>query len=118
MLSGPPWEVASMGGLLGIFGGSTSTVGLISDFVTTDWIIVVVGLTVLIIIAVCIGVSMDTDAQHRAAQEAAEQTRQCNEACQKLDNLRRRVRAEQQQLAKQHAALEKCVRCPYRTAGG
>jgi hypothetical protein len=103
-----------MGDLLSL-GEDSLAAGLISGFITTTGIVIVVGLIILIVIAVTIGMSMDTEAQRRTAQAAAEETRQCNEACRKLEDLRRAIRAERQKLAKQHEALNKCLTCPFRS---
>ena len=86
----------------------------LADVINLNWIIAVGGLIVLFILAVTIGMSTDTDAQHRAAQAAAEEIRQLNEARHELEKLNWAVWAERQELAKQRAELNMCQQCPFR----
>jgi hypothetical protein len=80
--------------------------------------VVVGGLVLLVVIAAAIGMSMDTEAQHRAADAVAEERRLLREERHQLQQERYRVlnlihqlAEERRMLAEEVAQLERCRAC-------
>jgi len=64
-------------------------------------IVVIVGIIVLVILAICIGSSLDTEAQRGAAREAARERRERNDELRAIRDERRRLREERLRLAEE-----------------
>jgi len=84
--------------------------------------VLAVGAVVLIILAVFIGMSMDTEGQQAAARQIARERRSYHEERRRLQGERWRLQKERQQLHEDLASCRKassdltlCENCPFRT---
>jgi hypothetical protein len=66
---------------------------------------VVIGVLLLIVLAVCVGASLDTEGQRTAAREAARCRRERNDELRALRQERRRLRDERLRLAEERRVL-------------
>jgi hypothetical protein len=67
--------------------------------------VAITGVLVLLVLAVCIGASLDTEAQRASAREAAHERRERNDMLRALREERRRVQEERRRLRDERSRL-------------